>query len=145
MREQTKKALQDADQYVLRQASLLLPTYDSTSLYPLERVLSSSMIKTFYDSEEDFFTRYMVGGQPLTVPLIIGSVFSAMYQYDEFDPTEALTLIGKQKLIPVLEDARKRIPRIGVTKEDAIVVNFIPIIRQMLRFVIAAVNMLTNK
>ena len=124
MLEQTKKNLQDAEQCILQQASKLLPTYDSTNLYPLDRVLSSSMIKTYYDSEEDFFTRYMVGGQPLTVPLIVGSTFSAMYQYDDFDPTEVLTLIGKSNLIPILEDARKRIPRIGVTKEDAIVVEY---------------------
>jgi hypothetical protein len=80
------------------------------------------MIKSFYDDEEEFFSRYMVGGQRLTVPLVIGSVFSTMYQHDNFDPTESLTLIGEHKLIPVLEDARKRIPRIGVTKEDAIVI-----------------------
>lgn len=112
----------EISQESLQKASRLLPAYDRENLYPIDRVLSSSMIKTFYDSEEDFFSKFMVGGQQLTVPLVVGSVFSAMYQYENFDPTEALTLIGKQKLIPILEDARKRIPRIGITKEDAIVV-----------------------
>lgn len=93
-------------------ASSLIPEYDSQSLYPYRKALSSSQFLRYEESPELFYTEYVMGiKKPPSKPMLIGSVFSALHADRQFDFRQALADINAPKhLADLFEREIKKLP-----------------------------------
>lgn len=99
-----------------------LPKYDSASLYPHHKVLSSSQFLTYLKSPQDFYTRHVLSAsvkddnakEYKSVPMQIGSIFSAVYADRKFPYREALADCGAPRDVgDRFERALKQLPVIN--------------------------------
>ncbi len=81
----------------------VLPEYDTKSIYPNKKALSSSQVLLYEKDPSEFYLRYELGvGGEKSVPMLVGSVFSALHEHRDFDYKTVLAEIGAPKHIPDL-------------------------------------------
>jgi hypothetical protein len=89
-----------------------LPKYDSASLYPHTKRISSSQFISYLRNPQEFYLNHTMGitTRPTSNKMIIGSIFSALYQNRNFNYKKCLTEIKEQKYIPLFERNIKKFP-----------------------------------
>lgn len=81
-----------------------LPEYDSASLYPHTKRLSSSQVICYLKDPQEFYLRYTMGiNSGKSTAMMIGSIFSALYQNRNLNYKKFLLDIGAKKYIPLFE------------------------------------------
>lgn len=84
-------------------AKVLLPEYDRKSIYPNHKVLSSSQVLLYERDPAAFYTNYELGvGGDKSIPMQIGSIFSALHEHRDLDYKTALAECGAPRHIPEL-------------------------------------------
>ena len=69
--------------------------YDTKSIYPHKKALSSSQFLLYEKSPAEFYVKYELGAkQENSLPMMIGSIFSAAYADRSFPFVEHLTALG---------------------------------------------------
>lgn len=82
---------------------ILLPEYDYASIYPNHKTLSSSQALLYEKDPAKFYTKYVLGvREPSSVPMLVGSIFSALHHNRKFDFRTALAECKAPKHIPDL-------------------------------------------
>lgn len=89
-----------------------IPEYDSKSLYPHKKCLSSSQVLCYEKDPVQFYTEYMLGAKkPPSVAMQTGSIFSALYQHRYFNFRKALNIAKAHSRIgDIFEKAMKMLP-----------------------------------
>ena len=73
----------------------LIPSYDSASIYPFCKCLSSSQFLLYESNPQEFFMRYELGvGGRMTPAMNLGRIFSACYQNRSLDAKAILSENG---------------------------------------------------
>jgi len=88
-------------------------SYDSETIYPHKKCLSSSQVITYYENPARFFEEYEMGiKRNSSEAMFIGSVFSAMYADRKFDWKKSLKNYGvtNGRIYRALENAIKAFP-----------------------------------
>lgn len=107
MEEKIQKILQKLDR-----------KYNSSELYPNDRVLSSSQIVSALTRKEDFYKTYIVGEKSYSMPMAIGVLFSEYYAGNEKAIDYLRELEVENYIIERLIDAKKKIVKAGKTEEE---------------------------
>lgn len=91
---------------------LELPEYDYQSLYPNTKTLSSSQVLCYLEDPAKFYTENVLGvRREPTVPMQIGSVFSALHKDRNYDFKAALKMVGAQpRIADIMERHIKMFP-----------------------------------
>jgi len=89
-----------------------IPEYNLKELYPNTKMLSSSQVLKYAESPADFYTEYVLGvKRPPSVPMLIGSIFSALHEFRDFPAREALLQVKAPKRIgDLFEDVIRHFP-----------------------------------
>jgi hypothetical protein len=93
-------------------------TYNSSELYPNDRVISSSQIVTALTRKEDFYKTYIVGEKNYSLPMIIGVLFSEYYAGNEEAIGYLRELEVDNYIVERLIDAKKKIVKAEKCEEE---------------------------
>lgn len=88
---------------------VVIPEYDSASIYPHTKTLSSSQILLYEKNPQEFFIRYVLGAddeESKSVAMKVGRIFSALHADRSFDYRSALKQI---KAVGRLADLFERV------------------------------------
>lgn len=90
----------------------IIPEYDSASLYPHFKCLSSSQFLCYEKDPQQFYMEYVIGVKRKSDAMEIGSLFSACYQNRNIDPTPilAMKLKCKKDFIDLFKAVLKSFP-----------------------------------
>lgn len=90
----------------------VIPEYDTASLYPNTKRLSSSQVLTYLKDPQRFYVEYVLGGKgEKSKAMMLGSIFSACYQNRELDYEKLLSDEGfSPDIINLFGQALSRFP-----------------------------------